>query len=312
MDNVIVMLGPTASGKTRLAVKLAKDINGEIVSADSMQVYKYMDIGTAKPDEGEMSGIKHYLADEIYPCEEFSVAKFRELALKYIREILQKGKIPIVVGGTGLYINSLIYNIKFYDSAIDWDLRNKLKKEAEEKGNMHLHRKLMEIDPEAAAKIHVNDTKRIIRAIEVYEYANKPISSLRAATRTEPPEYGYILIGLTMDRKKLYERIDQRVDEMFRKGLVEEVKMLKSRGYDKCAVAMQGLGYKEILSYLRGELTYEEAVNLIKMNTRRYAKRQMTWFRKIENVFWVDVGKYECDSEIIKYIEDYIAPHCIF
>jgi tRNA dimethylallyltransferase len=312
MDSVIVIVGPTASGKTKISIELAKDINGEIISADSMQVYRLMDIGTAKPDVEEMSGIKHYLIDEVLPDEEFSVARFKELALKYIKEIKSKGKIPIIAGGTGLYINSLIYNIDFSETDIDWDLRGQLKKEAENKGNKFLHDKLREIDPEAADRIHINDTKRTIRAIEVFKTTRKPISYHQELSKLNPPEYNFILVGLRMDRQKLYERINKRVDMMLEAGLVKEVKKIKKLGYDKYSVAMQGLGYKEILAYLRGELTYEECVDLVKRDTRRYAKRQITWFKKTAGIYWIDIDKYENQEEILKNIKYHIATHGIF
>lgn len=312
MESVIVIAGPTASGKTRISIQLAKEINGEIVSADSMQVYKYMDIGTAKPDSEEMSGIKHYLISEVSPDEEFSVARYRDLALKYIDEILKKGKKPIVVGGTGLYINSLIYNIDFSETVSDWELRKRLEKEAKEKGNKHIHDILKQIDPHAAAKIHENDLKRIIRAIEVYTHTGRPITFHQEMSRQAPPKYNFVIIGLNMDRQVLYDRIDKRVDKMLEKGLIDEVRELKRLGYGMNTIPMQGLGYKEMLSYLRGELTYEEAVNLLKRRTRRYAKRQLTWFRRIENLMWVDVDKFKDDSEIIKKIKYLIAISGIF
>ena len=312
MKSVIVVVGPTASGKTKLSIELAKAVNGEIVSADSMQVYKYMDIGTAKPDLEEMSGIRHYMIDEVLPGEEFSVARFQELALKYIEEIHAKGKIPIVTGGTGLYINSLVYNINFSETISDWELREKLKNEAKEKGNRYLHDRLKEIDPEAAARIHENDLKRIIRAIEVYTHTQKPISYHQEISRLKPPEYNYILIGLRMDRELLYERINRRVDIMIDRGLIDEVRKLRNLGFVKNTVAMQGLGYKEILWYLKGELTLDEAVDLLKRETRRYAKRQMTWFRRMEGIYWIDVDKIGNEPEIIKNIKYYIASFGIF
>lgn len=312
MKPVIVLIGPTASGKTRLSVELAEEINGEIISADSMQVYRFMDIGTAKPDDEERQGIRHYLIDEVYPDEEFNVARFQELALKYITEIHNKGKIPIIAGGTGLYVNSLIYNINFSETISDWPLREELKKEADEKGNEYLHQKLREIDPEAAERIHINDTKRIIRAIEVYTHTNKPISYHQEVSRLKPPNHNYIVIGLAMDRERLYDRINRRVDIMLERGLVDEVKKLMELGYDKNAVAMQGLGYKEILSYLRGEISFDEAIYLLKRDTRHYAKRQITWFKRIENVYWIKTDDFENDAEILKNIKFYIASSGIF
>lgn len=310
--DVIVIFGPTASGKTRLSIKLAKEIGGEIISADSMQIYKFMDIGTAKPTREEMEGIRHYMIDEVYPDEEYSVAKYKKKALEYIKEIISKGKIPIIVGGTGLYINSLIYNIDFSEIETDWNLREKLKKEADEKGSAYLHDKLKAIDPEAARKIHVNDVRRIIRAIEVYESTGKTISHFQKVSRLKPPEYNYIKFGLVMDRSKLYDRINKRVDVMIEKGLVDEVKKLVELGYDKNTIAMQGLGYKEILAYLRGEYSLDEAVEILKRETRRYAKRQITWFKRIEDVYWIDMDKFHNDAEILEKIKDCLATSGIF
>ncbi len=307
MNIVIVILGPTASGKTKLSIELAKDIDGEIVSADSMQIYKYMDIGTAKPTEEEKQGIKHHLIDEITPDEEFSVARFQQLAVKYIDDIINRGKIPIVCGGTGLYIDSLIYNIEFGDTICDWEFRERLRKEALEKGNEYLHNKLKEIDPEAAEKIHMNNVKRVIRAIEVYTYTHKTISMLQKESRNNPSKYKFYVFGLSMGREKLYERINQRVDRMIEKGLVQEVKKLMEMGYDKSTIAMQGIGYKEILSYLRGEISFDEAVYLLKRNTRRYAKRQFTWFNRMKDVHWINLDETHDLQEIIKNIKDVVA-----
>lgn len=312
MHSVIVITGPTASGKTGQAVYTAKKLNGEVVSADSMQIYKYMDIGTAKPDEKEREGIKHYLIDEVYPDEEFSVARFKELALKHINEITKKGKVPIVAGGTGLYVNSLIYNFEFSDTICDWDLRNKLAKEAQEKGNEYIHNKLKAIDPVAAKKIHKNNVKRIIRAIEVYTYTNKPISVHQEESRRNPPEHNFILIGISMERQKLYDRINKRVDLMIEKGLVEEVEKLVEMGYDRSTIAMQGLGYKEILAYLKKEMTLDEAIEILKRDTRRYAKRQITWFKKFENVYWLKVDELASQEKILKNIKYHLATYGIF
>lgn len=308
---VIVIAGPTASGKTRLSVELAKAINGEIVSADSMQVYRYMNIGTAKPDEHEMAGIRHYLIDEINPDEEFSVARFQELALKYIKQIQENAKIPIIAGGTGLYINSLLYNINFSETISDWALREQLEKEADEKGNSYIHEKLAAIDPEAAAKLHENDRKRVIRAIEVFKHTNMPISKHQQLSRLNPPPYKYIVFGLRFEREKLYERINLRVDLMLKNGLVDEVKQLSELGYDKSAIAMQGLGYKEILAYLAGEITYDEAVYILKRDTRHYAKRQMTWFKRVEGINWLDIEETSDTTALIKNIRDHIATYGI-
>jgi tRNA dimethylallyltransferase len=307
MEPVIVIVGPTASGKTRLSIELAEALNGEIISADSMQVYKYMDIGTAKPDAEEMSGIRHYMIDEITPSEEFSVARYRELALNYISHILGNSKQPIIVGGTGLYINSLIYNINFSESISDWDYREELKKEAQEKGNIYLYNRLLEVDPEGAKRIHQNDIKRVIRALEVYKNTNRTISYHQQQSRLEPPPYKYLIFGLRMDREKLYKRIENRVDAMFEKGLIAEVKKLSNLGYDKKTVAMQGLGYKEVLCYLGGEATLEETKNIIKRDTRRYAKRQITWFKRIEDIVWLDIDENTDFNNLVKNIKYYIA-----
>ncbi len=291
MEPVIVLVGPTASGKTGLSIELAKRINGSIVSADSMQIYKYLNIGTAKPSLDEMAGIRHYMIDEVDPAVNFSVAKYRESALKYISNIIDEGKRPIVVGGTGLYINSLIYNINFSETICDEELREELRKEAADKGNRYLYDKLQEIDPIAASKIHENDIKRVIRAIEVYKQTNKTISEHADLSRLEPPPYNYLLFGLRWDREKLYSRIEKRVDNMIEAGLLDEVKGLIRSGYRRDCTALQAIGYKEIISYLKGECSWEETVFLLKRDTRHYAKRQMTWFRRVPGVNWLDADE---------------------
>lgn len=307
MEPVIVIAGPTASGKTRLSIELAKLINGSIVSADSMQVYKYMDIGTAKPDKEEMSGVRHYMINEVEPDENYSVARYRERALECIAAITEEGGRPIVTGGTGLYINSLVYNINFSETICDEDLREALKAEAEQYGNRYLYEKLSRIDPEAASRIHENDTKRIIRAIEVYTHTRKTISEHIRQSRLEPPPYRYILFGLDWDREELYRRIDERVDRMICEGLVEETRRLVEMGYDKRSTAMQAIGYKEILPYLKGECSLEEAVEMLKRNTRRYAKRQMTWFRRMQEIIWLDMDE---DTDM-KEAAGKIIHHCL-
>src|SRR5690554_2857688 len=285
MDTVIVITGPTAAGKTGAAVQLAKKIDGEIISADSMQVYRYMDIGTAKPTHDERHGVAHYMLDEVYPDEDFSVVMFREKALKYINDTVSKGKIPIIAGGTGLYISSLVSNINYPDAKPDKKLRNELKKLSEIKGNEYLHNVLEKIDPVAAAKIHTNDLKRIIRALEVFEKTGNSITYHEKRSRGRETPYRYLLCGLAMNREVLYERINKRVDKMIDAGLFEETKKLVNMGYENCK-SMEGLGYKEMYWYLKGRSTHEEAIELIKRNTRRYAKRQMTWFRKMEGITW--------------------------
>lgn len=312
MGKAIVIVGPTSIGKTSIAIELAKKINGEIISADSMQVYKYMDIGTAKPDQEEMSGIRHYLIDQVYPNEEFSVAKYKDLAIKYMDEISSRNKVPIIVGGTGLYINALVYNINFSDTITDWDLREKLKKEAEEEGNDYLHEKLRAVDPESADRIHKNDVKRVIRAIEVFQSTNKTISHHQKVSREEPSNYKFLIYGLDINRDVLYKRINERVDMMLEKGLIDEVKELIHMGYDKNTVSMQGLGYKEFLWYFAGKTTLEESVNLLKRDTRRYAKRQITWFKKLEEISWINLNDIENNEEVIRKIQSDIASSGIF
>ncbi len=312
MEPVIVIVGPTASGKTGLSIELAKLINGSVVSADSMQIYRYMNIGTAKPDKTEMSGIRHYMIDEVDPDENFSVAKYRETALDSIRKIINEGGHPIIAGGTGLYINSLLYNINFSETICDNALRDELRKEALEKGNRYIHEKLQVIDPKAAAKIHENDTKRIIRAIEVYTHTHRTISEHESLSRLEPPPYKYIVFGLSWDREKLYARIDRRVDRMLETGLIEEVKKLVEMGYDRGTTAMQGIGYKEVLSFLKGEQTLEETTYILKRDTRHYAKRQMTWFRRIKEINWLELDENtDLKGTAEKIIRECIATHGI-
>ncbi len=313
MEPVIVIVGPTASGKTGLSIELAKLINGNIVSADSMQIYRHMDIGTAKPDAKEQSGIRHYMVDEVDPDENFSVAKYRELALGYISRIIMDGLHPIVAGGTGLYVNSLLYNINFSETICDEELRENLKAEANAKGNRFLYERLVAVDPEAAAKIHENDVKRVIRAIEVFTHTRTTISEHARQSRLEPPPYQYVVFGLNWDRSRLYERIDERIDRMLQNGLVEEVQRLIDMGYDKGTTSMQGIGYKEILNYLKGGSSLEETVAVLKLNTRHYAKRQLTWFRRIDGITWLDVDdNTDLSVTAQKIIHECIATYGIF
>jgi tRNA dimethylallyltransferase len=313
MNRVIVIVGPTASGKTNLSIELAKRMNGEIVSADSMQIYKYMDIGTAKPSMEEMQGIPHFLIDEVHPDEDFNVVRFKELAENYIETTLERGKQPIVVGGTGLYISSLIQNIAFSETESNWELRNALKKEAEDFGPDYLHKKLEEVDPEAAHNIHPNNIKRVIRALEVYYQTNQPISYHNEMSRGIPSKYDFILIGLTMDRQILYDRINRRVDIMLDNGLVDEVKKLVAMGFADSIISMQGIGYKEILAYLNKECTLQQAVENIKQGTRRYAKRQMTWFRRISEIRWFNLDNYGNNvsvvEDVLTFVNNSIAPN---
>lgn len=303
---LIVIVGPTAVGKTGLSIELALHLNGEIVSADSMQIYKYMDIGTAKPTMEERKGIPHYLIDEVTPDEEFSVARYKRLADQYIEHILGKKKIPIMVGGTGLYISSVLDNIQFSETICDWNYRNELSELAHQKGNEYVHQMLEEVDPVTAKKLHVNDLRRIIRALEVYKYTGIPISKHQENSRKQPSPYSILVIGLIMERERLYHRINQRVDTMLQEGLVEEVKRLLDMGYDKNLTSMQGLGYKEMILYLEGKCSLDEAVEILKRDTRRYAKRQLTWFRRDKRIHWIEVEENSTKQEILEKSMIYI------
>ena len=284
---VIVICGPTASGKTALSIELAKKINGEIISSDSMQIYKNMNIGTAKPTKEEMSGIQHYLLDFVEPDKRYSVAEFKRDAEKAIEEILGKGKIPIVVGGTGLYVDSLIYGIEYQEIELDEKYRKELEKIAEEQGLEVLYEKAKKIDSEAMKKISPNDKKRIMRVLEIYKSTGKTKTEQEAESRKKELKYDYKVFAINMDREKLYERINKRVDIMIEQGLIDEVKELLNN-YKEFPTAMQGLGYKEVVDYLNGKMTKEEMIEKIKMETRRYAKRQITWFKKNKQTVWID------------------------
>ena len=286
-EKVIVICGPTASGKTALSIELAKKINGEIISADSMQIYKDMEIGTAKPTKEEMQGIKHYLLDFVSPEERYSVAQYKQDAKSAIKEIIAKGKTPIIVGGTGLYIDSLIYEIEYSDIKIDESYRNELEKIVEEKGLNELYKMAMQIDPIAMEKISPNDKKRIMRVLEIYKSTGKTKTQQEEESRRKPVEYDYKVFAINWDREILYQRINKRVDIMIEQGLIEEVKKILQK-YEQFPTAMQGLGYKEVVDYINGIYTKEEMIEKIKMETRRYAKRQLTWFRKNKQTIWLD------------------------
>lgn len=286
-EKVVVICGPTASGKTALSIELAKKINGEIVSCDSMQIYKEMDIGTAKTTKEEMQGIKHYMLDIISPKERYSVADYKKEAKNAIREILKKGKTPIVVGGTGLYVDSLIYEIEYPNIEFDEEYRKKLEIQVEKEGLENLYEQAKKIDPEAIKKISQNDKKRIIRILEIYHATGYNKTEQERKSREKEPEFDYKVYGLNMPREKLYKRIDLRVDIMIKQGLIEEVEKIYKK-YSKFPTAMQGLGYKEVVDYLNNNLTKEEMIEKIKQETRRYAKRQMTWFRKNKQTIWLD------------------------
>ena len=284
---VIVIAGPTASGKTGCAVELAVRLGGEIVSADSMQLYKYMDIGSAKPTPEERARAVHYLVDEIEPDRPFSVAEYRKKAGQYIERIIGSGKVPLIAGGTGLYIHSIVNTMDFSEEPPDTARRAELRRMAEEKGDDCLHVLLQNLDPDSAKRIHPNNLKRIIRAIEAAEKGKR----IQSFDHTEEArgEYDCLLFGLTRERASLYERINQRVDQMMEEGLVEEVRSLVERGLKSEDISMKGIGYKEIIGYLEGLYDLDEAVRLVKRNTRRYAKRQMTWFRRYDSMIWYDV-----------------------
>lgn len=286
-EKVIVICGPTASGKTAMSIELAKKINGEIVSCDSMQIYKEMDIGTAKPTREEMQGIKHYMIDIISPDQRYSVADYKRDAKIAIREILKKGKTPIVVGGTGLYVDSLIYEIEYQDIKFDEEYRKELEKQAKENGLNTLYEEAKKIDPEAILKISPNDQKRILRILEIYHATGMTKTEQEKKSREKEPEFDYKVYALNMPREKLYERINLRVDLMIKQGLIKEVEEIYHK-YSEFPTAMQGLGYKEVVEYLKGNLTKEEMIEKIKQETRRYAKRQMTWFRKNKQTIWLD------------------------
>ena len=286
-QKVIVICGPTASGKTALSIELAKKINGEIVSCDSMQIYKEMDIGTAKPTKEEMQEIPHYMINTIFPNERYSVADYKKDAKKAIREIIKKGKVPIIVGGTGLYVDSLIYEIEYPDIKFDEKYRQELEEQVRKDGLEKLYNKAKKIDPEAMLKISSNDKKRILRVLEIYKATGKTKTEQERKSREKEPEFDYLVYGLNMPREKLYERINLRVDIMIKQGLIKEVEEIYKK-YNEFPTAMQGLGYKEVVEYLEGHLTKEEMIEKIKQETRRYAKRQKTWFRKNKQTIWLD------------------------
>ena len=286
-QKVIVICGPTASGKTALSIELAKKINGEIVSCDSMQIYKDMNIGTAKPTIEEMQGIKHYLIDIIEPNQRYSVADYKKDAKQAIKEILNKNKIPIVVGGTGLYIDSLIYEIDYQQIEFDEKYRNYLEKKVEEDGLDSLYEQAKKIDPTAIEKISKTDKKRILRILEIYKATGKNKTEQEEQSRKKEIEYDYYVYAISWDRQTLYDRINKRVDLMIEQGLIEEVQNIVKK-YKTFPTAMQGLGYKEVVQYLNKEITKDEMVEKIKQETRRYAKRQLTWFRKNKQTIWLD------------------------
>ena len=297
---LVIITGPTGVGKTDISIDIAKKINGEIISADSIQIYKYMDIGSAKITKEKMDGIKHYLVDELNPDEEFNVYMFKTMSKRAMEEIYAKGKIPIIVGGTGFYIQSILYDIEFSDEEEkDDSIRKKYEQLAKEKGNLYVHKLLEEVDKESADSIHENNLKRVIRALEYYEVNHEKISvhNVREASKESP--YNFVYFVLNRQRDVLYERIDKRVDIMIGQGLVNEVKHLLALGYSPDLVSMQGLGYKEIVAYLNGEYTLDEAVEIIKRDTRHFAKRQLTWFRREKEVTFMNYEDYGNDKGLV-------------
>ena len=300
---MIILTGPTAVGKSALSVELAKKINGAVISADSMQVYRHMDIGSAKITPEEMQGVTHYMIDELEPDEEFHVVRFVTMAKEYLKEIYADGKIPIIAGGTGFYIQAVLRGIDFTENEENTEYRKKLELLAEEQGPESLHEMLKKVDLVSAENIHANNIKRTIRALEYYELTGEPISvhNEREKERTSPYNFSYFV--LTDDREKLYARIEDRIDEMMSQGLVDEVRQLKDMGCRKGMTSMQGLGYKEILEYLDGECSLEDAVYTLKRDTRHFAKRQLTWFRRESEVTWIDKGRFDYNEEkILEYM----------
>ena len=305
MNKIIAVAGPTAVGKTKFAIKIAEAFNGEIVSCDSMQLYKFMDIGSAKPTAEEMAQVKHHLVDIIDPREEFSVAAYQKMAKDAIGEILRKGKTPVISGGTGLYLNSLLYEMDFSSAPQDMEYRNRLMGIAEEKGSHALHHMLEELDYEAASSIHPNNTKKIVRALERLKKGEGKIKQFRDI-KQETEDYDVILLGLTRDRTELYDRINKRVDILVQNGLFEEVKALMDMGLTVENISMKGIGYKEIMYYFSGIYSKAEAIDTIKKNTRHYAKKQLTWFRRYDKMNWYNISEFDSDDAAAEVIKAWI------
>ncbi len=309
-EKLVVITGPTAVGKTDVSIEIAKSLDGEIISADSMQIYKYMDIGTAKVRKDEMQGIKHHLINFIEPDIEFTVANYKEKATKLITELNKLHKLPIITGGTGLYINSLVYELDFIHIAPDNKLRREYENIAKNKGKSHLLELLRKIDPISAEKYSENDLQRIIRALEVYNKSGVTMSEQTRNFRKPSEKYETFMYCLYLDREKLYERINLRVDSMIEEGLIEEVKRLLNKGYTPDLTSMKAIGYRELIKYLQGEWSLDEAINKIKQFSRNYAKRQLTWFRRDGRINWIDIGDFEDKIEIANYIEKDIKEKC--
>ena len=299
---LVVLTGPTAVGKTKLSIDLAKALGGEIISADSMQVYKHMDIGSAKITEKEMDGVPHHLIDVLSPFEEFHIVRFQELAKKAVEDIYSRGRIPVFVGGPGFYIQAVTKDIDFTEGEEDKEYREELSRLAAEKGNEFLHEMLRNIDPKSAEEIHANNVKRVIRALEYYLSTGEKISAHNEQERKKQAAYNACYFVLNDKREAIYDRIDKRVDDMLAKGLLEEVRGLKERGCSRQLVSMQGLGYKEILGFLEGEYDLERAVYLIKRDTRHFAKRQLTWFRREKDVIWVEKPDFASEEDMLSFM----------
>lgn len=304
---IILIAGPTAVGKTAAVVEICKHINGEVISTDSMQIYKYMDIGTAKPTADEKQGITHHMIDIIKPDVDFNVAKYQKLAISKIEDIRSRGKVPVLCGGTGLYVDSIMYNIDFTKAIVNNRLRENLKAIADTHGNEYLHAELRKIDPISAENIHYNNVKRVIRAIEIFKTTGKGLHENKVNFRNKDYRYKVIKIGIDADRQLLYKRIEKRVDIMLEIGLEAEVKSLADMGYHKDLLSMQGLGYKEMIMYFNNIITLDEAIQKIKQGSRRYAKRQMTWFNREENVHWYTRHEFNDNtiflSQILEHFE---------
>lgn len=303
---LIVIVGPTAVGKTDISIKVAKALDCEIISADSMQIYKYMDIGTAKPTLQEREGVPHHLMDFLDPADDFSVVQFQSLALEIIEKIHQKGKIPMVVGGTGLYVNSLVYPMNFTEAQEDPDFRQHMQEQADVLGKEFLYTTLAKIDPETAKRLHPNDVRRIIRALEIHHLTGKTMSHYRQDFERAKAPYNLVMIGLTMDRQKLYKRIEARIDKMVKNGLLDEVKGLLDHGYSVNMTSMQGLGYKEMAIFIHGKASFNQAVEILKRNTRRFAKRQITWFKRDKRILWIDVESFASKELLANWIITHI------
>lgn len=301
--NVIVVAGPTATGKTALAVHIAKIFGGEVISADSMQIYRRMNIGSAKVTKDEACGVPHHLIDIKEPTEEnFSVADYVALAKEKIEDIIKRGKLPIIAGGTGLYISSLVDNVEFTEGKFDPEIRKELGELALEKGNGYVHAILREIDPQMAEKVHENNIKRVIRAIEIYKTSGITLTEQNARSKQKPSPYNFIMMALSGNREKMYERINRRVDKMMAEGLISEVESLMAHGCKKEMQAMQGIGYKEVFDLLDGKISKEECIELIKKNTRNYAKRQLTWFKRDKRYLWLDCDASKPEDDAVYYI----------